>query len=71
MANPRRQGEGTMDLDELEPTKKKPTLRNLEIMSIEALGDYIGELKTEIARAEAEIAAKRKARSGAESFFKK
>jgi uncharacterized small protein (DUF1192 family) len=60
-----------MDLDDLEPTKKKPTLKNLEVMSIEALGEYIEELKAEIARVETEIAAKRKARSGAESFFKK
>ena len=60
-----------MDIEDLEPTKKKPTLRNLEIMSIEALGDYIEELKSEIARVETEIARKRSARAGAESFFKK
>ncbi len=60
-----------MDLEELEPTKKKPTLKNLEIMSIEALREYIDELKAEIVRVEAEIAAKQKARSGAEAFFKK
>ena len=60
-----------MDIEDLEPTKKKPTLRNLEIMSIEALGDYIEELKSEIARVETEIAHKRSARAGAESVFKK
>ena len=60
-----------MDLDDLEPTKKKPTLKNLEVMSIEALGEYIAELKAEIARVEGEIAAKRTARSCAEAFFKK
>jgi len=60
-----------MDIDDLEPTKKKPTLKNLEILSIEALREYIDELKAEIVRVEAEIAAKEKARSGAEAFFKK
>jgi uncharacterized small protein (DUF1192 family) len=39
-------------------------------MSIEALHEYIDELKGEIARAEAKIADKQAARSGAESFFK-
>ena len=60
-----------MDIDDLEPIKTKATLKNLEVMSIEALGEYVEELKAEIARAEAEIAAKQKARAGAESFFKK
>jgi uncharacterized small protein (DUF1192 family) len=60
-----------MDLEELEPTKKPPTLRNLEVMSIEALQNYIEELRSEIKRVETEIAHKRSARAGAESFFKK
>lgn len=60
-----------MDTDDLEPIKKKPVPKNLEIMSIEALGDYIADLKAEIGRAEAMVASKQKARSGAEAFFKK
>lgn len=60
-----------MDADDLEPIKKKPVLKDLEIMSIEALRDYIGDLQGEIRRAEDMIAAKDKARQGAESFFKK
>jgi uncharacterized small protein (DUF1192 family) len=60
-----------IDIEELEPTKKKPQLRNLEIMSIEALGNYIEELKSEITRVEAEIVRKQGARAGAEAFFKK
>ncbi|MEP1029501.1 MAG: DUF1192 family protein, partial [Alphaproteobacteria bacterium] len=39
-----------MDVDDLEPQKKKPELKNLEVMSIEALNDYIGDLETEITR---------------------
>jgi uncharacterized small protein (DUF1192 family) len=60
-----------IDLEEVEPTKKKPQLRNLEIMSIEALGDYIEELKSEIERVQVEIQRKQSARAGAEAFFKK
>ena len=60
-----------MDTDDLEPPKKKAEIKNLDIMSIEALQDYVQELKSEIARVESAIAAKQKARSGAEAFFKK
>jgi uncharacterized small protein (DUF1192 family) len=60
-----------MDLDDLEPRAKKPVLKNLDEMSIEALEDYIAGLESEIARAKAAIAAKRSSRQGAEAFFKK
>jgi uncharacterized small protein (DUF1192 family) len=60
-----------MDTDDLEPPKKKPVQKDLEVMSIEALKDYIADLKGEIGRAEAMIASKDKARLGAEAFFKK
>ena len=59
-----------MDLDELEPRKKKIEPKNLDVMSIEALGEYIDELKTEIARAEEAIAGKQDARSAADAVFK-
>lgn len=60
-----------MDEEELQPKSRKPDLKNLEIMSIEALEDYIGELEGEIARVRAEIAKKRSAKSAAESVFRK
>ena len=60
-----------MDTDELEPIKKKQVLKDLDAFSIEALGEYIEELETEIARTRGKIAFKEKAREGAESFFKK
>jgi len=60
-----------METDDLEPQQKKPALKNLEVMSIEALNDYIGELEGEIARAREMIASKEDARAGAETFFKK
>lgn len=60
-----------MDTDDLEPEKKIERLKNLEIMSIEALGEYMADLEAEIERARAQIAKKEKARLGAESVFKK
>jgi len=59
-----------MDVDELEPVKKQPEKKNLDELSIEALGEYIEELKEEIARVEGVISLKQQARVGAESFFK-
>jgi len=59
-----------MDTDDLEPPKKKPERKNLEVMSIEALGDYIVELEAEIARVRAAIDLKVEARSGADNVFK-
>lgn len=60
-----------MDMDDLLPTKKQPPKKNLEELSIEALGEYIAELEAEIERTRAEIAKKRAAKAGAEAFFKK
>lgn len=60
-----------MDWDDLEPAKKGPAPKNLEIMGVAELNDYIAALEAEIARARATIAAKQSARAGAESFFKK
>ena len=60
-----------MDTDDLEPEQKKPEPKNLEEMSIEALGEYIAELEAEIARVREAIAGKEVALSGAEQFFKK
>lgn len=59
-----------MDLDDLDPVKKKPVKKDLSRMSVSDLKEYITELRAEIARAEATIAFKDKAKAGAESFFK-
>ena len=60
-----------MDIDDLEPLKRKPTPMNLEIMSLDALRAYIADLEAEISRARSEIAAKEIARQGAEDVFRK
>lgn len=60
-----------MDEQDLEPTTRKPDLKNLEVLSIEALQDYIAELEAEIERVRAEIGRKNSARNAAESIFRK
>ena len=59
-----------MDVDDLEPKQALPEPKNLDVMSIEALTDYITELEAEIARARDVIAVKEKARAGADAVFK-
>ena len=59
-----------MDLEELEPRKQKPQLRNLDVMSIEELNNYIEEMRTEIKRVEEKIAAKKAHINAAAGFFK-
>ncbi len=59
-----------MDVDDLEPKHQKPAPKNLDELSIEALGEYIEDMETEILRVRAAIAAKELARNGAESVFK-
>ena len=59
-----------MDLEDLEPQHKKPSPKNLDIMSIEALNDYIAEMEAEIARVRQAMEAKESARKNADSVFK-
>ncbi len=59
-----------MDMDDLVPPKKKAEQKDLEVMSIEALGEYIEDLEMEITRVRAAIKLKNAAKSGAESVFK-
>ena len=44
-----------MDTDDLEPAQKKAKLKNLEIMSIDALKDYINDLTIKIDRAKMKL----------------
>jgi uncharacterized small protein (DUF1192 family) len=59
-----------MDMEDLEPRRKAPALRELDTLSIGELKDYIAELESEIARVKAKIAAKQAHLSGAGSLFK-
>ena len=56
--------------DELEPQTKRPVLRDLELMSIDALHEYIVELNAEIDRARQAITVKEAAKGAAESVFR-
>jgi uncharacterized small protein (DUF1192 family) len=60
-----------MDEEELLPGRKPAPLKDLTLLGIAELETYIAGLKSEIARAEAEIAEKRKHRGGAEALFKR
>lgn len=57
--------------DPEEPRNVKPKPRDLEVMSVEALGEYIAEMEAEIARVREAIAGKSSARQDAESVFNK
>ena len=56
--------------EELEPQTKRLVLRDLELMSIDALHEYIVELNAEIDRARQAIMVKEEAKGAAESVFK-
>ncbi|WP_029008947.1 DUF1192 domain-containing protein [Azospirillum halopraeferens] len=60
-----------MNLDDLEPRKVKPAPRDLGILSVAELNDYIAELEAEIARARAAIDAKQSHKNAAEALFKR
>ena len=60
-----------MALDPDEPLTPKPAPKNLEVMAVAELEDYIAELESEIARARKTIATKRSIRGGADALFKR
>lgn len=60
-----------IDDDAAEPRKPaRMTRLVLDNLSIDELNAYIGELREEIARVEADIARKRSHRSAADAFFR-
>ena len=60
-----------MDDEDLPQSKKPAPLKDLTLLGIAELEAYIAGLRSEIARAEAEIAEKRKHRGGAEALFRR
>jgi uncharacterized small protein (DUF1192 family) len=60
-----------MDEQDLEPLTKRQKPKDLDVMSVEALKEYIAGLEAEIERARGAIAAKQSHKAAAESFFKK
>jgi uncharacterized small protein (DUF1192 family) len=59
-----------MEEQDLEPRTKRPSLWDLDIMSVEALQDMIVELEAEIVRVRVAIDAKQSWRRQADTFFK-
>jgi len=57
--------------EDLLPKRQPPKLKDLTLLGIAELEEYIAALEAEAARARAEIAAKQKQRSGAEALFKR
>ncbi len=59
-----------MDLDELEPQKKKTAPKNLDALGVEQLEAYLAALEAEAERVRAKIAEKKAYLAGAQAFFK-
>ena len=59
-----------MDTDDLEPQGTPSGKPDLQIMSIEQLGDYVAEMEAEIIRVQEVIAVKNEARGAADAVFK-
>ena len=57
--------------DGVAPVQQKEPVKNLEVMSIAALNLYLEDLKREIGRVGEMIEIKKKARSSADSIFKR
>jgi len=59
-----------MDIEELEHKKQKPQPRNLDVLWIDELNNYIAEMQAEIKRVEEKIAAKKAHINAASGLFK-
>jgi uncharacterized small protein (DUF1192 family) len=64
-------GATMIEEEDLVPRSQPKKLKDLTLMGIAELEEYIAVLEAEAARARVEIAAKQKQRSGAESLFKR
>ena len=60
-----------MDEEDLLPQRQPKKPKDLTLLGIAELEEYIAGLDSEIARARAEIAAKQRQRSGADALFKR
>jgi len=59
-----------MDIEELEPQKKKPAPKDLDAMGVEQLDNYLAVLEAEVERVRAKITEKKEYLTGAQAFFK-
>ncbi len=59
-----------MDIEDLEPQKKKPQPKDLDAMGLEELEGYLAELEAEAARVKAKIESKKSYLAGAAGLFR-
>jgi uncharacterized small protein (DUF1192 family) len=60
-----------MDEEDLLPQRQPKKPKDLTLLGVAELEEYISGLESEIARARAEIAVKQRQRTGAEALFKR
>jgi uncharacterized small protein (DUF1192 family) len=60
-----------MDEEDLLPQRQPKKLKDLTLLGVAELEEYIAGLESEIARARGEIAVKQRQRTGAEALFKR
>ena len=60
-----------IDIDDLEPLRRKPKPQDLDRLSLEELHEYIANMEAEIKRVREKIAAKQSHSSAAAALFKK
>lgn len=60
-----------MDPMDLEPRKAVPKPKDLDLLGVEELKDYLAELEAEAERVRAKIAGKTDYKSAADSLFKR
>ncbi len=60
-----------MDEEDLLPQRQPKRLKDLTLLGVAELEEYIAGLESEIARARGEIAVKQRQRTGAEALFKR
>jgi len=60
-----------MEEEDLLPRRQPAKPKDLSLLGIAELEEYIARLESEIARARGEIAARQQQRSGAEALFKR
>ncbi|MFP6705524.1 MAG: DUF1192 domain-containing protein [Alphaproteobacteria bacterium] len=59
-----------MDTDDLEPPQEPPSKPDLQMMSLEQLGEYIAEMEAKIVHVREVMATKEDARGAADAVFK-
>jgi len=60
-----------MDIEDLEPRKKQPKLKDLDALGVEELEAYLAELQAEAERVRVKIESKKTYLAGADGLFKR